>query len=159
MKNYITPDGLNKLLNEQDHLLKKERPEVTKVVTWAASLGDRSENADYQYGKKRLREIDRRLRFLKKRIEAAEVVNPESIKSLKIQFGATVLVSLEEGGDKKYQIVGEDEIRADRGLISWRSPIGTKLLGKEAGDVVEIITPKGKYEMEILEISYQKISL
>lgn len=157
MKNYITILGHKKLIEEQEHLIKKERPEVVKVVTWAASLGDRSENADYQYGKKKLREIDRRLRFLKKRIEDAVPVDPEKIKSNKAQFGATVKVCDENGQFKTYQIVGEDEINLDLHRISWKSPIGRAFLGKEEGDTVEIMAPKGVYHLEVIEILYQKI--
>lgn len=154
--NYITPQGFQKLIDEQDHLLKKERPEVTKVVTWAASLGDRSENADYQYGKKRLREIDRRLRFLKKRIESSQIVDPEKQNSSKVQFGATVIVDDGEK-ERKYAIVGADEIDTTKNYISWKSPIGSKLLGKEVGDSINVTTPRGEIELEIIEIRYLKL--
>src|SRR5690606_27779361 len=120
-KNYITPHGHAKLVGERDHLVKVERPETTKVVSWAASLGDRSENADYQYGKKRLREIDRRIRFLNTRLDAAEVVDPTKIKSDKVQFGATVTISDEDEKVRIFTIVGEDESSPKNGLISWRS--------------------------------------
>lgn len=158
-KNYITPLGLQKLLDEQEHLLKIERPEVTKVVTWAASLGDRSENADYQYGKKRLREIDKRLRFLAKRIDAAEAVDPEKIDTDKVQFGATVLLEDEEGTKKSFSIVGIDETDTKKSYISWRSPIGSALIGKEEGDEVIVRTPVGEVEYSILKIEYKKIPM
>ena len=156
-KNYITPFGLSELLREQEFLLKMERPKVVKTVTWAASLGDRSENADYIYGKKRLREIDRRLRFLVKRIDHAQVVDPKKNKSNVVQFGATVRVIDEEGIQKDYIIIGVDEINVDKGLISWKSPIGKSLLGKSVGDFCQVGLPKGKIELEVLEIEYKDI--
>ncbi|MDH5581898.1 MAG: transcription elongation factor GreB [Bdellovibrionales bacterium] len=152
--NYITPQGLDKLCKEQENLLRVERPKVVKTVTWAASLGDRSENADYHYGKKRLREIDRRLRYLKKRIEMAEVVDPKLCASSKIQFGAKVLIETEKGLRRYYTIVGEDEISLQKGRISWKSPIGKSLLGKEKGDFIVVKTPEGEKELEVLEILY-----
>ncbi len=155
VNNYITPEGYQKLIQEQDHLLKKERPEVVKIVTWAASLGDRSENADYQYGKKRLREIDRRLRFLKKRIELAKVVRPLDYQGELVKFGARVRVETEDGEEKVYHIVGEDEIELKIGKISWKSPVARALFDKEVGDVVNVRTPQGPKEIEILEISYR----
>lgn len=155
--NYITPKGYKRLTDEQEHLLRVERPEATKVVTWAASLGDRSENADYIYGKKKLREIDRRLRFLAKRIDAANIVDPTLIKSVKVQFSATVVVVDEDGKRKKYSIVGEDETNTKEGLLSWKSPIARGLLGKSIGDIAEIETPSGEIELEIVEIKYVEI--
>lgn len=156
-KFYMTPAGFEKLASEHKHLLYEERPEVTKVVTWAAGNGDRSENADYHYGKKRLREIDKRLRFLSQRIENAQVVDPETIESDKVQFGATVQVVNEQGDVKTYSIVGIDEIHPESGLISYQSPIGRALIGKEEGDIVEIRTPNGLVEIEIEQINYCKI--
>lgn len=156
-KNYITPVGFKRLVDEQDHLVRVERPEVTKVVTWAASLGDRSENADYQYGKKRLREIDKRLLFLKRRIEAAEVVDPTQVKSSKIQFGAKVTLLDIDGQKKFYIIVGVDEINSNQNKISWKSPIGRALIGKEEGDEVVVRTPAGDVEYEILKVEYGEI--
>ncbi|MFZ8934836.1 MAG: transcription elongation factor GreB [Bacteriovoracaceae bacterium] len=153
--NYITPKGFDKLIKEQESLLKIERPKVVKVVTWAASLGDRSENADYQYGKKRLREIDRRLRFLKKRIESAQVIDPALCNSSKVQFGAKVVVETEDGNKRSYIIVGEDEINLREAKISWRSPIGKSLIGKQKGDLVVVKTPDGEKELEVLEILYR----
>lgn len=157
--NYITELGLKRLIDEQDFLLKIERPEVTSVVQWAASLGDRSENADYQYGKRRLREIDRRLRFLSKRIEDALVISTTEAKSDKIQFGATVHLQDEFTVKKSYSIVGVDEIDIKRNLISWKSPIAAALIGKTAGEVVEIRTPEKSYEIEILKIEYKHIEI
>lgn len=155
--NYITPEGFKILTDELQHLLRVERPEVTKLVQWAASNGDRSENADYLYGKKRLREIDRRVRFLTQRLEAAVVVDPKSIKSQKVQFGATVQVSDEEGNTKTYSIVGVDEVDTSKGHLSWQSPIGKSLLGKEEGDEVLIRVPTGEYTVEIVSIEYKAL--
>ncbi len=158
-KNYITPKGLERLLAERDFLLKSERPRVTKIVSWAASLGDRSENADYQYGKKRLREIDRRLRFLGARIETAVSVDPESVESERVQFGATVILASEDGSERQFSIVGIDEIDTPRGLISWLSPIAKSLLGKEEGDEVVVRAPAGDRDYEIVEIKYIAIEI
>lgn len=155
--NYITPEGFKILTDELQHLLRVERPEVTKLVQWAASNGDRSENADYLYGKKRLREIDRRVRFLTQRLEAAVVVDPKSIKSQKVQFGATVQVSDEDGNTKTYSIVGVDEVDTSKGHLSWQSPIGKSLLGKEEGDEVLIRVPTGEYTVEIVSIEYKAL--
>jgi len=157
--NYITPAGYERLINERDHLVKVERPEVTKVVAWAASLGDRSENADYQYGKRRLREIDKRVAFLNTRINKANIVEPTSIQSLKVQFGATIEAVDENNNHKHYCIVGEDEINPKLGLISWKSPIGSKLIGSFVGDIVTIKVPSGTIELEILKIDYLPIQI
>lgn len=155
-KNYITAEGFKKLQDELYHLTRIERPEMTKTVAWAASLGDRSENADYLYGKKRLREIDRRVRFLIKRIELAEVVGPTTINTKKIQFGATVCVVDEETGDQKtITIVGVDEIEIEKNRISWKSPLGNILLGKEEGDSVVLRLPSGEKDLEILSVTYK----
>ncbi|MFW5887575.1 MAG: transcription elongation factor GreB [Bacteriovoracia bacterium] len=153
-KNYITPQGLKKLQDEFDILFKVERPETTKLIAWAASNGDRSENADYLYGKKRLREIDKRLGFLGKRIESAVAVDPETIEGHKIQFGATVTVVNEDDNEKVYKIVGVDETDPSQGKISWKSPIGKALLGKEEGDSVTVATPVKIMELEIISICY-----
>jgi transcription elongation factor GreB len=155
--NYITPSGHKKLTDELEHLLKVERPEVTALVQWAASNGDRSENADYLYGKKRLREIDRRLRFLSSRLEAALVVDPTKITSIKVQFGATVELIDENGAIKTVSIVGIDEVNTAKGYISWQSPIGQSLLGKAEGDEVLVKVPLGEITFEISKIFYQKI--
>ncbi len=157
VKNYITPQGFKVLADELENLQKVERPKTNKVVAWAASNGDRSENADYLYGKKRLREIDRRVRFLLKRLDKIEIINPQNISSTKIVFGATVTVSNEEDVKKKYIIVGEDEININLGMISWKSPIGSALLGKCIGEIINVKSPNGQMEYEILEIKYQEI--
>ena len=156
-KNYITPKGHKKLTDELEQLLRIERPEVTKLVQWAASNGDRSENADYLYGKKRLREIDRRVRFLTQRLDAAQIVDPTKTQSEKVQFGATVEINDEEGSSRTFTIVGVDEVDTARGRISWQSPIGKNLLGKSEGDEVLIKVPAGEMVYEIVSISYQPI--
>lgn len=155
--NYITPTGFKKLTEEHDDLLLNERPEILKVIHWAAGNGDRSENADYLYGKKRLREIDRRMRFLKKQIDNANVVNPEQLESEVIMFGATVTIIDEDESEKTYCIVGVDEIDTSRNWVSHHSPIGKALMGNEEGDVVSIHTPNGVREFEIITIEYCKI--
>jgi transcription elongation factor GreB len=157
--NYITELGFKRLLDEQEYLLRIERPEVTKIVQWAASLGDRSENADYLYGKRRLREIDRRLRFLAQKIDDAVVVNPHQNLSQKVQFGATVHIQDEMEAKKKYSIVGVDEIDLKRNLISWKSPIATALMGKTIGDYAEVKSPDKVYEVEIILIEYTHIHI
>jgi len=155
--NYMTPQCQKRLQNEMNQLLKIERPEVTQLVQWAASNGDRSENADYLYGKRRLREIDRRLRFLDQRLSAAVVVDPTTIKSDKVQFGATVKISDDTGIIKTYTIVGVDEVDTESGHISWQSPIGKSLLGKSEGDEITIRVPSGEHTFEIVEIIYRTI--
>lgn len=157
--NYITPQGFKLLQDEYYYLVKVLRPETTKLVSWAASLGDRSENADYQYGKKKLREIDRRMRFLSSRIEAAKVVDPLKIESEKVQFSATVTVEDEEGEQEVYTIVGVDEIDSEKKYISWLSPKGKALLGKEVGDEVIIKVPKGEISFTIEEIKYIEVAI
>lgn len=156
-KNYITPNGHQRLVNELEQLLRIERPEVTKLVQWAASNGDRSENADYIYGKRRLREIDRRIRFLTSRLEAAQIVDPLKTQSDKIQFGATVKVLNEEGILKVFCIVGVDEVDTAKGRISWQSPIGKNLIGKCQGDEITVNVPAGEMVYEIVSILYQSI--
>ncbi len=153
--NYITPHGLQKLKNELKELIHVERPQLVKTVAWAASNGDRSENADYIYGKRRLREIDRRSAFLTKKIENAQVVDPKSVQSKKIVFGATVKYENEDGESKTVQIVGEDEIDIERGLISWRSPIATALMGKSEGDQTVIKRPAGDLIVDITEVKFE----
>lgn len=155
--NYITPKGHQKLVDELDQLMKVERPEVTKLIQWAASNGDRSENADYLYGKRRLREIDRRIRFLTQRLDAAVIVDPLQIKSDKIQFGATVEVMDEEGSSKRLTIVGVDEVDTSRQRISWQSPIGKTLIGKKVGDEVLVKVPAGDLTFEVISITYNSI--
>lgn len=153
--NYITPIGLKKLKDELEYLMREDRPQVVKTVAWAASNGDRSENADYIYGKKRLREIDRRMRWLTKRIEGAQVVDPsQQADTDKVVFGATVTIENEEGEQKTYQIVGEDEIATDEGKISWKSPLAKALLGKLEGDEVKVKRPKGDEWVEISRVEY-----
>jgi transcription elongation factor GreB len=154
-KNYITPLGANKLKDELKHLLYVERPDLVKVVAWAASNGDRSENADYIYGKRRLREIDRRMRWLQKRLDAAVIVDPSLTKDDKVLFGATVTVENESGLRKTYQIVGVDETEPSIGKISWVSPLGKALLHAKKGDVVSLTTPQGESELEIVNLEYK----
>lgn len=155
--NYISPQGHQKLVQELDQLLRVERPEVTKLVQWAASNGDRSENADYLYGKRRLREIDRRIRFLTGRLDNAVIVDPTQIKSTKVQFGATVHVTDEDGEEKRYTIVGVDEVDTAKNRISWQSPIGKALIGKSVGEEVLVRVPSGELTYEVTEIIYEPI--
>ena len=152
--NYITPEGFRKLQEEFNKLFHDERPKLVETVAWAAGNGDRSENGDYIYGKRRLREIDKRLLFLRDRIEAAQVVDPKEVKSDKVVFGATVKIEDEEGQTKTYQIVGEDELEPGKNKVSWKSPMAKALLGKKVGDEVEIQRPSGALVAEILEIKY-----
>jgi transcription elongation factor GreB len=160
-KNYITPSGLQRLKDERRSLLIRERPEVTQVVAWAASNGDRSENADYQYGKRRLREIDRRIRFLTKRIDAAEVVDPEAPRggraATQVFFGATVRYANAAGVERVVSIVGLDEVDLDRNYISWLSPLARALMKCGAGDRVMLHAPGGTQQLEVLEVRYQRI--
>jgi transcription elongation factor GreB len=155
-KNYITPEGFAALEAEFEHLRTVERPEVVRTVAWAASNGDRSENGDYIYGKKRLRQIDSRLRFLLKRLESAEVVDPALQQGLeKVYFGAWVtLYSLTRDSEHRYRIVGQDELNPSKGYISWISPLAKAMLGKEVGDTVRVQTPAGEESYEIIDISY-----
>lgn len=154
-KNYITPSGIEKLKSEYHELINVERPKVVETVAWAASNGDRSENADYQYGKKRLREIDRRLHFLQKRIEAAEVIDPKTLKADKVVFGAKVTIENEDGVSNTYQIVGEDELDIKQNKISWKSPVARALLGKKLDDEVRIQKPAGDEMIIITAIIYE----
>ena len=157
-RNYITPGGHARLKNELDHLLRVERPHVVEVVAWAASNGDRSENGDYIYGKKRLREIDRRIRFLTKRLDIAEVVDPCARSATdQVFFGATVVVCDEDGAENRYQIVGVDETDFANGRISWVSPLARALIKSREGDRVRFMSPAGWREIEVLEVSYQPI--
>ena len=163
VKNYITPDGLHRLKDEHRFLLFKERPAVTVVVAWAAGNGDRSENADYQYGKRRLREIDRRIRFLSKRIDAAEVVDPEAQRSgrsaRQVFFGATVRYSTKAGTERVVSIVGLDEVDLDRSQISWMSPLARALTKSGPGDVVTLRAPGATEQLEILDVRYERIPM
>jgi transcription elongation factor GreB len=160
-KNYITPSGLQRLRDELLFLLTRERPAVTKVVAWAASNGDRSENADYQYGKRRLRQIDGRIRFLTKRIDAAEVVDPEAARagqaSRRVFFGATVRYANAAGTERTVSIVGADEVDLNRNYISWLSPLGRALMKSAPGDHVMLHAPGGTEPLEILDVRYQRI--
>ncbi len=155
MKNYISHGGYQKLLSEYEELLHKERPKICEVIAWAAGNGDRSENADYIYGKKRLREIDKRLRFLAGRLEKSEVVDYLKSPSEKVLFGASVELE-NENGVKSFIIVGADEIETKENKISYLSPIGKALMGKSSGDVVLVNAPKGDQEWRILKVHYQK---
>lgn len=152
--NYITPSGLEALRNEYRELFHRERPKLVETIAWAAGNGDRSENADYIYGKRRLREIDRRLYFLGQRIEMAQVVDPKSVSADKVLFGATVTVLNEQNEPKTYQIVGEDEIDVSRGKISWKSPLAKALLNKKQGEEALIHKPTGDSIVEIVRIEY-----
>jgi transcription elongation factor GreB len=162
-KNYITPSGLQRLKDEHQFLLTRDRPAVVEVVAWAASNGDRSENADYQYGKRRLRQIDGRIRFLSKQIEAAEVVDPEAPRSGQRQtrafFGATVRYSNAAGEERVVSIVGVDEIDLDRNHISWMSPLGRALMKSAAGDRVVLQAPGGTEHLTVEEVCYKRISV
>jgi len=163
VKNYITPSGLQRLKDEHRFLLTRERPALVEVVAWAASNGDRSENADYQYGKRRLRQIDGRIRFLTKRIEAAEVVDPEARRAGQSQtrafFGATVRYANAAGAERVVSIVGVDEVDLDRSHISWMSPLGRALMKSAAGDTVILQAPGGTEYLTVLEVCYQRISV
>lgn len=154
-KNYITPAGLQRLKDERRHLWRVERPEIVRVVEWAAGNGDRSENGDYIYGKRRLREIDRRLRFLDKRIAAAEAVDPaKQTRRDRVFFGATVTYVREDDTEVTVTIVGIDEIDADKNHVSWISPVARALLKAAVGDTVILRTPTGPETLEILSITY-----
>ena len=152
-KNYITPAGYARLEAELRRLVEIERPEVVKTVAWAASLGDRSENADYIYGKRRLREIDRRVRFLIKRLEGAEIVHSSGRETDQVFFGATVRVK-SATGEKTVTIVGVDEVDPAHGRVSWVSPIAKALLKAREGERVTLRTPAGEEKLEILEVTY-----
>ena len=162
-KNYITRDGLQRLKDEHRFLLTRERPAVTEVVAWAASNGDRSDNADYRYGKRRLRQIDGRIRFLTKRIEAAEVVDPEAPRTrqqaTRAFFGATVRYANAAGAERVVSIVGADEVDLIRNHISWMSPLGRALMKSEAGDSVVLQAPGGTEELIVLEVRYERIAV
>jgi transcription elongation factor GreB len=161
VKNYITPGGLQRLKDEHRFLLTRERPAVTRVVAWAASNGDRSENADYQYGKRRLRQIDGRIRFLTKRINAAEVVDPERPRAgqaaTRAFFGATVRYSNAAGTERVVSIVGTDEVDLARDHISWVSPLARALMKAAAGDRVVLHAPSGTEYLTVLEVRYERI--
>jgi transcription elongation factor GreB len=161
VKNYITPSGLQRLRDELRFLLTRERPAVTQVVAWAAGNGDRSENADYQYGKRKLRQIDRRIRFLTKRIDAAEVVDPVAPRqgraATHVFFGATVRYTNAAGAERVVSIVGADEVDLDRNHISWLSPLARALIKSGPGDDVILHAPGGTEPLQILEVRYERI--
>ena len=163
VKNYITPGGLERLKEEHQFLLNKDRPAVAVVVAWAASNGDRSENADYQYAKRRLRQIDGRIRHLSKRMEAAEVVDPEAprsgLRAAKVYFGATVLYANAAGVEREVSIVGTDEVDLDRNHVSWVSPLGRALMRSAEGDSVVLEAPGGKERLTVLEVRYERIAV
>lgn len=156
-RNYITPAGYARLKSELKALVELERPEVVRTVAWAASNGDRSENGDYLYGKKRLREIDRRVRFLIKRLENAAVVDNARRDSEQVFFGACVRVRGKSGEEREVTIVGADETDTARGRVSWLAPVAKALLKARAGDVVRLDTPGGAEELEILDVQYLPI--
>ena len=161
VKNYITPDGLQRPRDELRFLLTRERPAVTQVVAWAAGNGDRSENADYQYNKRRLRQIDRRIRFLTKRIDAAEVVDPAAARrgraASRVFFGATVRYADADGTERVVRIVGLDEIDLERHHISWKSPLARALMKSEPGDGVVVHAPGGSARLTVLDVRYERI--
>jgi len=162
-KNYITPGGLQRLRDEHRFLLTRERPAVTQVVAWAASNGDRSENADYQYNKRRLRAIDRRIRFLTKRIDSAEIVDPEAPRAGRaathVFFGATVRYANASGTERVVSIVGADEVDLDRNHISWLSPLARALMKSGVGDRVMLLAPGGTERLEVREVCYARIAV
>lgn len=154
VKNYITPSGYCKLKEELDQLWKVERPALVRMVAWAASNGDRSENGDYIYGKKRLREIDRRVRHLSKRLEVLTIVDKPPADTSRIYFGAYLRIEDEDGAEHHYRLVGRDEIGDKPGYISVDAPLGRALLGKPAGSEVEISTPGGLRSWYVLDVHY-----
>jgi transcription elongation factor GreB len=155
-KNYMTPRGFRQMEGELRQLVRTERPKIVEIVSWAAANGDRSENGDYIYGKRRLREIDRRIRFLTKRLEAAEVVDPALQRNhAQIFFGATVTYAAQSGAEKTVTIVGVDEADLERGQVSWISPIARALLKARQGDVIEFRTPAGIETIEVVAIRYE----
>jgi transcription elongation factor GreB len=154
LKNYMTPGGHGRLIAEMDALLRHERPELVKVVSWAASNGDRSENGDYLYGKRRLREIDRRLRYLKRQLDRAEVIDPITRESDQVFFGATVSYAELDGTEHTVSIVGVDEADVHRGYISWMSPVARALTKAREGDTVVLRVPTGAVEIDVVTVRY-----
>jgi len=161
IKNYITPAGLQRLRDELKFLLTRERPAVTQVVAWAAGNGDRSENADYLYGKRRLRQIDKRIHFLRKRIDAAHIVDPEAPRAgraaTQVFFGATVRYANSEGIERVVSVVGVDEVDLERNYISWVSPLARAIMKSGTGDRVLLHAPGGTERLEILDVRYERI--
>lgn len=155
--NYITPAGHRRLNEELSRLWKIDRPKLVETIAWAASNGDRSENGDYIYGKRKLREIDRRIRFLSKRLDSAVVVDNAGKEHERVYFGATVTYVDQSGERHAVSIVGVDELDPARGRVSWISPIGTALLKASAGDVVTLRTPRGAEEIEIVDVRYDEL--
>jgi transcription elongation factor GreB len=154
-KNYITPEGYSRLRGELLSLMDEERPKVVEAVHWAAKNGDRSENGDYIYGKKRLREIDRRIRFLTRRLEIAEVTDPTVHRGRdQVFFGATVTYADESGAERTITIMGIDEADSSKGQVSWVSPVARALLKAREGDVVKLVTPVGAQDIEIVSVQY-----
>ncbi len=154
-KNYMTPTGFRALQDELDRLFKEERPKTVEIVSWAAGNGDRSENGDYLYAKKRLREIDRRVRYLMKRLESAEVVDPKKQQGLdRVFFGATVTYAQEDGTEHTVKLVGPDEAHVETGKISWLSPVAKALLKSQVGDEIVLRTASGTNKIEIISILY-----
>lgn len=157
---YLTPDCARKLRAELKEILYQLRPEMVKTAAWAASNGDRSENADYHYAKRKLRQYDGRIRFLTKRLEEATIVDPldqQKIANGRVLFGCTVTVENESGEEKVFSIVGPDELDAARGYVSWVSPIGRALLGASEGDMVSFTAPGGQTELEIVKVEYKAL--
>lgn len=154
MPNYLTPEGAKKLSEELDQLMRVQRPKVVGEVAEAAAQGDRSENAEYIYGKKRLREIDRRVRFLTKRLESAVVVRPGEVGGDRVRFGARVELRDENGKVSRYLLVGPDEASPSEGKLSFQSPVGKALLNKTVGDIITVHRPIGEIEVEITKVSY-----
>src|SRR5580698_443684 len=155
VKNYVTPRGYKMLVDERQNLMRVERPKIVEIVSWAAGNGDRSENGDYIYGKKRLREIDRRARYLSKRLANAEVVDPaRRARTDQVFFGATVTCANARDEERTVKIVGVDEVDLTKGHVSWISPIAKALLRAEEGDVVRLRTPAGVEELEIVKVEY-----
>jgi transcription elongation factor GreB len=151
---YISPEGHARIVKEYNTLLHEERPRITAEVAYAASLGDRSENSEYLYGKKRLREIDKRLHFLQKRMESMQVIDPTELRGSVVRFGATVTIEDADGDEQIWTILGEDEVDLDRRRISYASPLGRALMGKAEGDEVSFDTPGGRREVTIVSVSF-----
>ena len=157
VKNYITPGGYRRLQEELAHLWKVERPPVVTTVAWAAANGDRSENGDYIYGKRRLREIDRRIRYLSKTLDRAVVVDNAGKAHDRVRFGATVTIADASGDERDVTIVGVDELDMDDARVSWRSPLARALLKARVGDTVTVRAPRGPEQIEIVAIRYDEL--